>query len=132
MGADLKRCAIKQHAHHAAMFLCLMIVLCVLYAHTGERGNQFHVRRSLYQPLEDNIDVRNVCKYNKPPRGVAIVDLSSKNLDGELVISDIKPPKITSTVMGVPLTVKETPTPDEVRDMASELVEYLANPLPKK
>ena len=90
------------------------------------------VKSSLYQPLEDNIDVRNVCKYDKPPRGVAIVDLSAKNLDGELVISDIKSPKITSTVMGVPLTVKETPTREEVRGMASELVEYLANPLPKK
>ena len=90
------------------------------------------VRSSLYQPLEDNIDVRNVCKYDKPPRGVAIVDLSAKNLDGELVLSDIESPKITSTVMGVPLTVKETPTCEEVRDMASELVEYLANPLPEK
>ena len=40
--------------------------------------------------------------------------------------------KITSTVMGAPLTVKENPTREEVRDMASELVEYLANPLPKK
>lgn len=90
------------------------------------------VRSSLYQPLEDNIDVRNVCKYDKPPYGVAIVDLSAKNLDGELVISDIESPKITSTVMGVPLTVKETPTCEEVRDIASELVEYLANPLPKK
>ena len=89
-------------------------------------------RDSLYQPLEDNIDVQNVRKYDKPPRGVAIIDLSSKNLDGELVISDMESPKVTSTVMGVPLTVKETPTIEEVRDMASELVEYLANPLPKK
>lgn len=90
------------------------------------------VRDSLYQPLEDNIDVQNVRKYDKPPRGVAIVDLSAKNLDGELVISDMESPKVTSTVMGVPLTVKQTPTREEVRDMTNELVEYLANPLPKK
>ena len=61
-------------------------------------------------------------------RGDIIINMTSKTTEGAVIISGHATPTLTSKADRAPLTVRETPTHEEVVDLVDELVELLKDP----